>query len=210
MAIASLTRFTVPLASDQSATTQGLMMPKLKYRFRVTLENFGLNSPTTELSKQVIDFKRPSVSFENITLDVYNSKVNLAGRYTWGDCTLNVRDDVNGSVSKIIGEQIQKQFDFYEQSSAASGIDYKFLTRCEVLDGGNGAFEPVILETWELYGCYLQTDDYGNLAYNANEAATIALTIKFDNAIQTPLGSGIGTNVGRTHGGFSTGVGLKG
>ena len=34
MAVSSLSRMTVPLASDQSASTQGVLMPKLKYRFR--------------------------------------------------------------------------------------------------------------------------------------------------------------------------------
>ena len=42
MAVSSLTRMTVPLASDQSAANQGLLMPKLKYRFRTVFENFGV------------------------------------------------------------------------------------------------------------------------------------------------------------------------
>ncbi len=42
MSIASLNRMTVPLASDQSSPTQGLLMPKLKYRFRVVFENLGV------------------------------------------------------------------------------------------------------------------------------------------------------------------------
>jgi len=210
MAISTLSKFTVPLASDQSATAQGLLMPKLKYRFRVTLENFGVSTPTTELTKQVVDFTRPQVAFEPITIDVYNSKVFMAGKHTWQATTLNVRDDVTGAVSKLVGEQLQKQFDFFEQASAASGIDYKFLTRCEILDGGNGANTPTILESWELYGCYLENVNYNNLAYNANEAVTITLAIKFDNAIQTPQGTGVGTVVGRTVNTLSTGVGSIG
>lgn len=206
MSIASLSKFTVPLASDQSASTQGLLMPKLKYRFRVTLENFGISTPSTEITKQVMDFKRPTIAFEPIVLDVYNSKVNLAGRHTWSETTLTLRDDVNGAVQKLVGEQLQKQFDFFEQASAASGIDYKFITRCEILDGGNGSFTPTVLETWELYGCFLQNADYQDLAYNANDHARIALTIKFDNALQTPQGTGVGTNVGRTQGTMTTGV----
>ena len=121
--------------------------------------------------------------------------------------TLNLRDDVNGNVTKLVGEQLQKQFDFFEMSSAASAIDYKFTTRCEILDGGNGANTPNVLETWELYGCYLKAANYNNVAYSANEAATIALTIKFDNAQQTPQGTGIGTAVGRTIGVLATGPG---
>ena len=34
MSVATLSKFTVPLASDQSASSQGLLMPKLQYRFR--------------------------------------------------------------------------------------------------------------------------------------------------------------------------------
>ena len=207
MAIATLNKFTVPLASNQSASTQGMLMPKLKYRFRVTLENFGVSGNTTEITKMVVDFTRPTITFDDITLDTYNSKIFMAGKHTWSDATLNLRDDVNGNVTKLVGEQLQKQFDFFEMSSAASAIDYKFTTRCEILDGGNGANTPNVLETWELYGCYLKAANYNNVAYSANEAATIALTIKFDNAQQTPQGTGIGTAVGRTIGVLATGPG---
>ncbi len=197
MAVSSLTRMTVPLASDQSSPTQGLLMPKLKYRFRVTLENFGVSTPRTELTKQVVDFTRPSVSFEDITIDLYNSKLRLAGKHSWEDLTLNLRDDASGQVQRLVGEQLQKQLDFYEQASARSRGDYKFLTRCEILDGGNGALTPTVLETWEIYGCFLQAANYNDLNYASNEVVSIALTIRFDNALQTPLGTGVGTFVGR-------------
>ncbi len=205
MAVSSLTRMTVPLASDQSNPNQGLLMPKLKYRFRVIFENFGVSTPRTELTKQVMDFTRPSVSFEEMVLDIYNSKIKLAGKHSWDDLTCQVRDDAGGNVSRLVGEQLQKQLDFMEQASAASGIDYKFLTRFEVLDGGNGAFEPVALETWEIYGCYLKSVNYNNMDYAASEAATIGLTVAFDNAVQTPIGQGVGTVVGRTIGDVATG-----
>ena len=207
MAISTLSKFTVPLASDQSSSTQGLLMPKLKYRFRVTLETFGVSTSTTELTKQVVDITRPTVAFDPITLDVYNSRIQLAGKHLWSPISLNVRDDVSGNVSKLVGEQLQKQFDFYEQASAASGLDYKFLTRIEILDGGNGQSIPNVLETWEIYGCYLENVNYNNLAYSENAAATITLSIKYDNAIQKADGSGVGAFVGRSTGSLSTGAG---
>ncbi len=188
MAISSLTKFTVPLPGGE---TQGLLMPKLKYRFRVTLEGFGFGTPSnTELTKQVIDVTRPTVAFDPITVDVYNSRVYLAGKHTWSPITLNVRDDVNGNVSKLVGAQLQKQFDFLEQASAASGADYKFTTRIEILDGGNGANAATTLETWELYGCYLENVNYQNLSYSENAFVTVQMSIKYDNAVQTPQGSG--------------------
>ena len=207
MAVSSLQRMTVPLASDQSSSVQGLLMPKLKYRFRVMFENFGISKPTTELTKQVVSVARPNLTFEEITLPIYNSTLKLAGRHTWADVACSVRDDASGSVSKLIGEQLQKQMDFLEMASAASGIDYKFLTKIEILDGGNGAATPVVLETWELYGCYLKAADYGELNYGTNEGVTVNLTIAYDNANQTPNGTGVGTAIGRTVGDVVTGAG---
>ncbi len=206
MAVATLTRFTVPVASDQSAQSQGLLMPKLKYRFRISFENFGVSTPRTELTKQVIDFTRPEVTFEEMTIDVYNSKIKMAGKHSWSNTTVNVRDDALGTVSRLVGEQLQKQFDFFEQSSAAAGIDYKFTLRCEMLDGGNGVDTVSVLETWELYGCYLQTVNYNDLNYATSEPVTISMTISFDNALQTPLGNGVGSpNVPRQSGVTATG-----
>ncbi len=206
MAVSSLSRMTVPLASDQSNSTQGLLMPKLKYRFRVIFENFGVSTPRTELTKQVMDFTRPDVTFEAITIPIYNSTLKLAGKHTWADATVNLRDDAGGQVQKLIGEQLQKQLDFLEQASAASGIDYKFLTRFEMLDGGNGASTPIVLETWELYGCYLTGVNYNNVDYATSEVVTIAMTIAYDNALQLPFGSGVGSTVGRTVGDVVTGL----
>jgi len=205
MAVSSLTRMSVPLASDQSASNQGLLMPKLKYRFRTVFENFGVSTPRTELTKQVIDFARPSVSFEEMPIELYNSRMYLAGKHTWETTSVNLRDDASGSVSKLVGEQLQKQLDFMEQSSASSGIDYKFITRCEVLDGGNGTNTPNVLETWELYGCYLTAVNYNDLSYGESAPVTISMTVRFDNAVQSPLGQGVGTAVGRTLGTVVTG-----
>jgi hypothetical protein len=196
---------TVPLASDQSSSVQGLLMPKLKYRFRVTFLNFGVSQPTTELTKQVIDFKRPSVEFAQIDVPIYNSTIKLAGKHTWADITCNLRDDAGGNVSKLVGEQLQKQLDFLEQASAASGIDYKFTTVLEILDGGNGTEAPTVLETWEIYGGYLKSVDYGDANYSTSEAMTVAMTITFDNALQSPNGTGVGSTVGRTVGDVATG-----
>jgi len=210
MAVSSLSKMTVPLASDQSASTQGVLMPKLKYRFRVLFENFGAANnaaPVTELTKQVIDFTRPTVTFAQIDLPIYNSTIKLAGKHSWNDITCNLRDDAGANVQKLVGEQLQKQLDFLEMASASAGIDYKFITKFEVLDGGNGAVAPVVLESWELYGCYLKSVDYGDANYATSEAMTIALSISYDNANQI-VGGGVGsagTLVGRA-GDVATGV----
>ena len=187
----TLANLTVPFGADgQSPSQQGLLMPKLKYRFRVTFDQFGISQTTTELTKQVVDFTRPNVTFADIDLPIYNSTIKLAGKYSWDNVTCTIRDDASGKVTAQVGEQLQKQLDFMEQSSAAAGIDYKFTTRFQVLDGGNGT-NIQILEEWQLLGCYLQGVNYGDANYGTNEAMTIAMTIRFDNALQT-TGGGVG------------------
>ena len=212
MAFSSISRMSVPTGSDGGANAQGLLMPKLSYRFRILFENIGVSAKTTELTKQVVDFSRPKVAFPEITLPIYNSTVYLAGKPTWEAVTVNIRDDATGEVARLIGEQIQKQFDFSEQASAASGSDYKFKTVCQILDGARGVSTPNILESWELYGCYIANADYGALNYGENNALQINLTLRFDNAIQTPLDGdgpayGIGAAVGRTLGSNVSGIG---
>jgi hypothetical protein len=202
MPIASLSKFSVPLAGAAASSSQGLLMPKLKYRFRVTLDSFGVGGqPSTELTKQVMSVSRPELTFDDITLDVYNSRVKMLGKHKWGDPKLKIRDDASGVVSKKVGEQLQKQFDFFEQAGAASGIDYKFRMRVEILDGGNGAYEPVTLESFEYLGCFIKAVTYQGGDYTSNDPMDIDMTISIDNAIQleAPGGaaSGIGQEVGR-------------
>jgi hypothetical protein len=146
-----------------------------------------------------------------MTVDIYNSKVYLAGKHSWEAITVNLRDDAGGEVARLIGEQLQKQLDFMEQASAASGIDYKFTTRCQVLDGGNGTAVPQVLENWELYGCFLTSVNYNDLNYSESAPATITMNIRFDNAVQTPDtangagGVGFGATIGQTIAGAITG-----
>lgn len=208
MATASNSLFNMTVGADNTPSSQGLLMPKLQFRFRALFLNFGTGGATQELTKQVMDIQRPQVQFEETVIDIYNSKIYLAGKHSWQETQINLRDDAAGNVSKLVGQQLQKQFDFVEQASAATGQDYKFQINYEILDGGNGTLTPNVLETWELYGCFIKTANYNNMDYKSNDPATIQLSIRFDNAVQSPLSSGVGTNIGRAFGGGSvTGLG---
>jgi len=206
MATASLLNMSVP-AADNSTPTQGLLMPKLQYRFRATFTNFGITSATGPITQQVMDFTRPNVTFDNIDLPIYNSTVKIAGKHTWADITCKLRDDAAGTASSLVAGQLQKQLDFNEQSSSQAGIDYKFTTIFEVLDGGNGNNVPTVLETGEIYGCYLQGVNYDAANYGTNEVMTISMAIRYDNAEQI-LSNGLG--VGTTSTASVPGQGVQG
>jgi hypothetical protein len=71
MATASQSLFNMTVAGDNAGGNQGLLMPKLQYRFRVNFLNFGVDSAGgLALTKQVVDCARPQVTFEEITLNV--------------------------------------------------------------------------------------------------------------------------------------------
>ena len=74
----------------------------------------------TELTKQVVSATRPNLTFEEITIPIYNSTLKLAGKHAWADITVSLRDDASGQISRLIGEQLQKQMDFLEMASAAN------------------------------------------------------------------------------------------
>jgi len=155
MPITTLTNISIP--TEGAGSNSSLLMPKLQYRFRVFLDNFGTTGGadgTREISRQVVDVTRPNVSFDQITVDTYNSRTYLAGKHTWEPITLTLREDANNNVQKIVGQQLQRQFDFFEQSSAVSSGTYKFQTRIEILDGGNGATGANVIDRFHLVGCY--------------------------------------------------------
>jgi len=117
--------------------------------------------------------------------------------------TVNFRDDVNGAVSRLLGEQVKAIW--RSRTSSAAQHWLQFITRFEILDGGNGASVANVLETWELYGCFLQNVNYNDLNYASNEPVTITASIRFDNAVQTPIGDGVGATVARSIGSVVTG-----
>ena len=58
-----------------------------------------------------------------------------------------------------------------------------------MLDGGNGSSTPNVLETWECYGCYLESTNWQTLDYKEQGPVMIDLSIRFDNAVQTTGGA---------------------
>jgi hypothetical protein len=214
MPITTLTNISIP--TEGGGSNSSLLMPKLQYRFRVFLDNFGTTGGPDgirEISRQVVDVTRPNLTFEQMTIDAYNSRTYLAGKHTWEPITLTLREDANNNVQKIVGQQLQRQFDFFEQSSAVSSGSYKFQTRIEILDGGNGASGANVIDRFHLVGCYIESANYNTLAYATNEPVTTTLSIRYDNAIQFGADEdfvGIGESIARAVAASIGGTGVTG
>ena len=89
--------------------TGGVMQPKQKHKWRVDFEGVGNQTSATPLSLQAITVERPKLSFEEVELNRYNSKVWIAGKHTFEPVTLVIEDDVTGTASSIIREQLDNQ-----------------------------------------------------------------------------------------------------
>ena len=170
-------KFGVPLTAT---TGSGIIMPKLKYRFRVNFQDIGALGRTLELTQNVQGVTRPSVSVDEVEVHSYNSKVYMQGKHTWQTIDVTIRDDITNAVSKVVGAQVQRQINHYQQTTAAASNDFKFDMTLEVLDGSTA--EPN--EKWELEGCFIQNVAYGDNDYAEASQQQITLTIRFDNAVQ--------------------------
>jgi len=172
----TLNKFGVPVDGGKV----GMLMPKRKHLFRVRWTNFGpLNGQQSlDMTRQVQTVDKPKVQFPAVVVDSYNSKAYYAGKHEWQEISVVVRDDITNAVSTLVGHQVQKQLNHFEQTSPIAGSNYKFGMKVEVMDGGNDN----VLETWELEGCFLTNIESEGLDYAAAEQQTISMTIRYDNA----------------------------
>ena len=171
--MAVITTLGVPDNAGNTTT----IMPKLQYRFRVTFIGDGFSATPT---RSVISVSRPGLTHDEVLIDAYNSRINLAGKHTWDPITCVIRDDVDSAVLRELNNQLNRQVDFANQSSPRAGSGYKFQMKVETLDGANPT--PGILDTFELAGCFIQNIQYGEMAYASSDQVQMTLSIRYDNA----------------------------
>lgn len=189
--MAILTNFGVPtgVSGDQATT----LMPKLQYRFRVTFNGLGDNKGTL-VTKNVISATRPGLDHDDVTIDTYNSKIRLAGKHMWQDVTIVLRDDTNNDVITAIKEQMIKQVNHLDGTSAYAGSNYKFSMNIETLDGSQptSAGDGVI-DRWILVGAFIPSTTFGDLNYATSDVVQVSMTIRFDHA-ELETGESVGAN----------------
>jgi hypothetical protein len=189
--MADLSKFGVPLDGEK----QGILQPKLLYRFRVVFQNFGTNNNLRELTANVQSVTRPNITHAKGEVHSYNSVAYYAGKHTWNPIQLIVRDDITNAVTSAVHSQVQRQLNHLEQIGPVAGTNYKFSMQIHTLDGTNAEE----LESWQLDGCFLESVE--NNEFNYTDTAghmLINMSIQYDNAT---LLSGPNDNDGTTVGG---------
>jgi len=186
----------------------GILQPKQKNRWKVIFANLGGGVDSQPMSMQAIMVNRPKLNFEKITLNRYNSVAYIAGKHSWDTMGLTIQDDVTGSASAVIQDQLQKQqfligAEGQWLAAAGEGSIYKFVTYLEMLDGNDQT-----TETWTVEGCWINNADWSQLDYSSSDPVQIELTISYDHARQTiggyQQGPGVATGGAGSTGGTST------
>lgn len=180
------TKFGVPMPGG---IRNGMLQPKLSYRFRVIFKGFANDKYTRELTQQVMSCDMPSVKHTDVKLDAYNSVAYVIGKHEWQALKLTVRDDITNAVTSAVGIQLQRQINMHEQTSSVAAGAVKFGMEIHYLDGTNGDE----LAAYEIDGCFLNDVNFGQSDYSKSEPMQITMTIRFDNAaiVRGPGGDGI-------------------
>ena len=143
--------------------------PKLKNRFVMFIDGIP-----AFLIKQA---QKPTISFEEITLDHINVKRKIKGKATWGDITCTLYDPITPSGAQAVMEWIRLS---HESVTGRDGYSdfYKKDIRVNTLG-------PVgdVVEEWILKGAFCSQANFGEADWSSSDPTDIQLTIKMDYAI---------------------------
>lgn len=187
----------IPLVNPRAPTTNkfgvqlpqfgnsggGILMPKLKYRFRVLVFDFGDGQNALDITRNVVTAGRPQIQYNNTPLHSYNNITYIAQKPEWQPIEIVIRDDIANLASSAVSAQLQNQMNHYTQSSAAAASNYKFEIALQTLDGTMNDGVNV-LEEWYLEGCYLESVQYDSMDYASSDAVQITMSVRYDNATQ--------------------------
>lgn len=179
----------------------GILHPKHKNRWRALFVGLGgtagaSSGQPNELSMQVVTVTRPSLSYEEVQLDRYNSRAYVGGKHTFEACQMTVEDDVTNKASRAVQTQLERQQRLIGATgpwlnTEATAFGYKFGMQLEMLDGNE-----VVVEQWKYEGCWLSAVDWTDMDYSTGEKVMINLTMRFDHARQILIPAVQGSAIG--------------
>ena len=143
--------------------------PKLKNRFIMQID--GINAYLIK------SMNRPSIESDEVVLEHMNVTRYVKGKSRWQPLEIMLYDPVVPSAAQQVMEWVRLH---HESVTGRDGYAdfYKKNVTFNVLG-------PVgdVVEEWELKGCYIQSANFGDLAFDASDPVEITLTLKYDYAI---------------------------
>jgi len=143
--------------------------PKRSHRWVFALE--GIDSYL--ISKAA----RPSMSNSEKTIPWINSTRYLAGKFTFGDLSIELHDPIAPSGAQQVMEWIRTH---QEMVSGRAGYADFYKRDCQLK-----MLDPVgtVIELWDIKGAFITSAGFGDLAYDGDDPMEISLTLRFDNCV---------------------------
>ena len=143
--------------------------PKLKNRFIMQIG--GINAYLIKTAN------RPQIQFDEVILEHMNVTRYVKGKGRWQPIEITLYDPVVPSAAQQVMEWVRLS---HESITGRDGYSdfYKKDVSFQVLG-------PVgdVVEEWELKGTFIQSANFGDLAFESSDPVEISLTLKYDYAV---------------------------
>ena len=143
--------------------------PKLKNRYIMQID--GINAYLIKA------MNRPSLESDEVILEHMNVTRYVKGKTRWQPLEITLYDPVVPSAAQQVIEWLRLH---HESVTGRDGYSdfYKKNITFNLLD-------PVgaVVEEWELKGAYIQSANFGDLAFDSSDPTEITLTLKYDYAV---------------------------
>jgi len=143
--------------------------PKMKNRFVMQID--GIDSYLVKAAQ------RPTIQFEKVTLDHINVKRQLKGKGEWQDITVTLYDPIVPSGAQKVMEWVRLSHESITGRDGYADFYKKDLDFYMLGPVGDK------IEQWKIKGAFILSANFGDVAFDSNEPATIELTIAYDYAI---------------------------
>ena len=143
--------------------------PKVKNRFIMYIE--GIPAYLIRAAA------RPTITFEEIELNHINVKRYVKGKGSWEPLEITLYDPIVPSGAQAVMEWVRLHHESVTGRDGYSDFYKKDIT-FNVLD-------PVgaVVEEWELKGAFIQSANFGDLAFDSSDPVEITMTLRYDYAI---------------------------
>jgi hypothetical protein len=143
--------------------------PKLKNRFIMQVD--GINAYLIKA------MARPTIESDEVVLEHMNVTRYVKGKSRWQPIDITLYDPVVPSAAQQVMEWVRLS---HESVTGRDG--YADFYKKDVTFNLLGPVGDVV-EEWELKGTYIQSANFGDLAFDSSDPAEITLTLKYDYAI---------------------------
>ena len=143
--------------------------PKLQNRFLMDIDGI----PAYLIKK----IARPSLSFNEVTLEHINIKRKIKGKASWENLSFDLYDPVTPSGAQAVMEWVRLS---HESVTGRDGYSDFYKKDIHIHTLG-----PVgdVVEEWILKGAFVSNANFGDMDWATAEATTISITMNMDYAI---------------------------